>query len=168
MEFLRQRFLAGDDGAFEELLSDYMPLLKYIARKYCTERDDRDDCLAEAVLGFLRAIRTYDVNRGGLDGYIATVASRRLIDMARRGAGSRIELSDNLDGTGSSLGDPAQTGVSDMVRLTSTLSEFERQCFERHLQGESLDSTATALHVSKSSVSNALSRARRKLGRSLS
>jgi RNA polymerase sigma factor (sigma-70 family) len=168
VESLRQSFLAGDNGAFEELLSDYMPLLKYIARKYCTERDERDDCLAEAVLGFLHAIRTYDAGRGGLDGYVATIASHRLIDMARRAAGPRIELSDNLDGRGSSLGDPAQAGVSDMVRLTVTLSEFERQCFERHLRGESLDSTVVALEVSKSSVSNALARAKRKLGRSLS
>src|SRR5450756_2754967 len=85
----------------------YMPLLKFVARKYCTERDERDDCLAEAVLGFLRAIRTYNVHRGSLDGYIATVASHRLIDMARRAAGPRVELSDTLDGRGSSLGDPA-------------------------------------------------------------
>ena len=45
----------------------YMPLLKFVARKYCTERDERDDCLAEAVFGFLRAIRTYNVRRGSLD-----------------------------------------------------------------------------------------------------
>jgi RNA polymerase sigma factor (sigma-70 family) len=145
-----------------------MPLLKYIARKYCTERDERDDCLAEAVLGFLHAMRTYDAGRGGLDGYIATIASHRLIDMARRAAGPRIELSDNLDGRGSSLGDPAQSGVSDMVRLTASLSDLERQCFERYFRGESLDTVAAVLGVSKASVSNALSRAKRKLGRSLS
>jgi len=168
VEALRQRFLAGDNGAFEELLSGYMPLLKYIARKYCTEQNERDDCLAEAVLGFLHAMRTYDAKRGGLDSYIATVASHRLIDMARRAAGPRVELSDSLDGRASLLGDPAQAGVSDMVRLTSTLSNLERQCFERYLQGESMDTAAAALGVAKSSVANALSRAKRKLGRGLS
>jgi len=168
VELLRRRFLAGDNSAFEDLLSSYMPLLKFIARKYCTEQNERDDCLAEAVLGFLRAMRTYDAKRGGLDSYIATVASHRLIDMKRRAAGPPIELSDDLDGRGSSLGDPAQSGISDMVRMTATLSDLERQCFERHIRGESLDTAAAALGVSNSSVSNALSRARRKLGRGLS
>jgi RNA polymerase sigma factor (sigma-70 family) len=115
--------------AFEELLGLYMPLLKFVARKYCTERDERDDCLAEAVLGFLRAIRTYDVQRGGLDGYIATVASHRLIDMARRAAGSHVELSDTLDGWGSSLGDPAQAGVPDMImRFLAYLLYLSSSC----------------------------------------
>ena len=146
----------------------YMPLLKFVARKYCTERDERDDCLAEAVLGFLRAIRTYNVRRGSLDGYIATVASHRLIDMARRAAGPRVELSDTLDGWGSSLGDPAEAGVPDMVALAVTLSDCERACFERHLRGEALEVIAAELKMSKASVSNALARAKRKLGKALS
>ena len=161
VESLRQRFLAGDNNAFEELLGAYMPLLKFVARKYCTERDERDDCLAEAVLGFLRAIRTYDIQRGSLDGYIATVASHRLIDMARRAAGSHVELSDSLDGRGSSLGDPAEAGVPDMAALTTMLSDCERACFERHLRGETLEVIAAGLEMSTASVSNALARAKR-------
>jgi len=168
VESLRQRFLAGDNTAFEELLGMYMPLLKFVARKYCTERDERDDCLAEAVLGFLRAIRTYDIQRGSLDGYIATVASHRLIDMARRATGPHVELSDTLDGWGSSLGDPAEAGVPDMVALAVTLSDCERACFERHLRGETLEVIAAGLRMSKASVSNALARAKRKLGKALS
>jgi RNA polymerase sigma factor (sigma-70 family) len=168
VESLRQRFLEGDNTAFEDLLGLYMPLLKFVARKYCTERDERDDYLAEAVLGFLRAIRTYDVERGSLDGYIATVASHRLIDMARRAAGSHFELSDTLDGWGSSLGDPAQAGVPDMIALAATLSDCERACFERRLRGETLEVIAAGLSLSKASVSNALARAKRKLGKALS
>jgi len=168
VESLRQRFLTGDNTAFEELLAIYLPLLKFVARKYCTERDERDDCLAEAVLGFLRAIRTYDIHRGSLDGYIATVASHRLIDMARRAPGPRVELSDTLDGWGSSFGDPAEAGVPDMIALAVMLSDRERACFERHLQGEALEVIAAELKMSKASVSNALARAKRKLGKALS
>ncbi|MCX6085789.1 MAG: sigma-70 family RNA polymerase sigma factor [Caldiserica bacterium] len=167
VESLRQRFLAGDNAAFEELLGMYMPLLKFVARKYCAERDERDDCLAEAVLGFLRAIRTYDSQRGSLDGYVATVASHRLVDMARRRAGPPIEYTDALDGWGSSLGDPAEAGVIDMVTLADTLSDHERACFERRLRGETLEIIAEGLNVSKASVSNALARANRKLGKAL-
>lgn len=146
----------------------YMPLLKFVARKYCTERDERDDCLAEAVLGFLRAIRTYNARRGSLDGYVSTVASHRLIDMARRAARPRVELSDTLDRRGSSLGDPAEAGVLDMVEFAVTLSERERACFERRLRGETLEDVSVELKMSKASVSNAFARAKRKLGKTLS
>jgi len=108
-----------------------MPLLKFIAKKYCSERDDRDDCLAEAVLGFLRAVRTYDARRGSMDNYIALVASHRLIDMARRASGSRVELSADLDQQeGALTEDSAQSGMADMVALATTLSGTERACFE--------------------------------------
>jgi RNA polymerase sigma factor (sigma-70 family) len=168
VESLRQRFLAGDNAAFEDLLGLYMPLLKFVARKYCTERDERDDCLAEAVFGFLRALRTYDAQRGRLDGYIATVASHRLIDMARRRARHPVEFTDTLDGRASSLGDPAQAGAPDMIALAATLSDCERACFERRFRGETLEIIAAGLSLSKASVSNALARARRKLGKELS
>jgi RNA polymerase sigma factor (sigma-70 family) len=144
-----------------------MPLLKFAARKYCTERDERDDYLAEAVLGFLRAIRTYDVERGSLDGYIATVASHRLIDMARKDRGRHIESSDTLDRRGSSLGDPARAGDPDMIALPATLSDCERACLERRGRGETLEIIAAGLSRSKASVSNALARAKRKLGKAL-
>ncbi|HWQ21943.1 MAG TPA: sigma-70 family RNA polymerase sigma factor [Clostridia bacterium] len=158
----------GDNAAFEDLLGMYLPLLKFVARKYCTERQERDDCLAEAVMGFLRAIRTYDVRRGSLDGYIATVASHRLIDMVRRTSGPHVELSDTLDGWGSSLGDPAEAGPPDMAALTITLSDCERACFERRLRGETIDVIAAGLKMTKASVSNALARAKRKLAKALS
>ncbi|MEN6388108.1 MAG: sigma-70 family RNA polymerase sigma factor [Candidatus Cryosericum sp.] len=168
-ELLRRRFLEGDNAAFEELLSIYMPLLKFIAKKYCSERDDRDDCLAEAVLGFLRAVRTYDARRGSMDNYIALVASHRLIDMARRASGSRVELSADLDQqVGALTEDSVQSGMADMVALATTLSGTERACFERYLAGESLSEIAQELKVTKASVSNALARAKRKLGKALS
>ncbi len=141
-----------------------MPLLKYIARKYCAERDERDDYLAEALFGFLHAVRTYDAGRGGLDGYVATVVSHRLIDMKRhRTKDQHFILPDDLDEKASSRGDPAHAGNSDMTPLPDSLSCFERQCIERKLRGESLGDSATGLGVSKSSISNALARAKRKL-----
>jgi RNA polymerase sigma-70 factor (ECF subfamily) len=166
---LRQRFLEGDDTSFEELLGIYMPLLKFIAHKYCGATNERDDCLAEAVLGFLRAVRTYDARRGTMDSYVALVASHRVIDMVRRTTGTRVELSADLDGNEVMHGgDPAESEVADMVALASTLSEAERACFEKHLAGESLDAIAAELKIAKSAVSNALTRARRKLGKALS
>jgi DNA-directed RNA polymerase specialized sigma24 family protein len=87
--------------------------------------------------------------------------------MARRAAGPRVELSGTLDGWGSSLGDPAEAGVPDMVALAVTLSDCERVCFERRLRGETLEVIAAALKMPKASVSNALARAKRKLGKAL-
>ena len=167
VEALRERFLGGDNTAFEELLSLYMPLLKFISRKYCASSEELDDCLAEGVLAFLRAIRTFVPGRGSIDAYITTVASHRLIDMARKSARGHVELSDRLDGWGSSQGNPAEAGVYDMALAAASLSEIERACFERYLGGQSLDGIAQDLKVSKSSVSNALGRAKRKLSKGL-
>ncbi len=169
IELLRRRFLDGDNASFEELLGIYMPLLKFVAHKYCSEGNEREDCLAEAVLGFLRAVRTYDVRRGSMDSYIALVASHRLIDMARRTNGSRIELSAELDGKeGASTANTAESEIADMIALANALSDMERACFEKRLAGESLSGIAQELGVTKASVSNALARARQKLGKALS
>lgn len=169
VERLRRRFLEGDEASFEELLGIYMPLLKFVAHKYCAQGNEHDDCLAEAVLGFLHAVRTYDGHRGSLDSYVALVAAHRLIDMVRRTHSSRVELSADLDRKeGASSADPAESELADMVALASTLSDAERACFEKHLSGESLGAIADELKMTKASVSNALARARRKLGRALS
>jgi RNA polymerase sigma factor (sigma-70 family) len=167
VEALRERFLGGDNSAFEELLGLYMPLLKFIARKYCGSPEELDDCLAESVLSFLRAMRTFVPGRGSMDAYVTTVASHRLIDMARKSARGHVELSDRLDGWGSSRGNPAEAGVYDIALAAASLSEIERACFERYLGGESLGDIARDLNVPKSSVSNALGRAKRKLGKGL-
>ncbi len=167
IESLRLRFLNGDNAAFEELLSEYMPLLKHISHKYCSQHNEREDCLAEAVLGFLRAVRTYNPEKGSLDSYVMTVSSHRLIDMVRHADRGRVVLSDDLDKRESLLGDPGQGCMTDIAQLNDALSDLERQCFERYLRGESLAGIAAALDTTKASVSNALSRAKRKLGRGL-
>jgi len=144
-----------------------MPLLKFIARKYCGSPEELDDCLAESVLAFLRAMRTFVPGRGNMDAYVTTVASHRLIDMARKSARGHVELSDDLDEWGSSRGNPAEAGAYDIALAAASLSEIERACFERYLGGESLDEIARDLSVPKSSVSNALGRAKRKLSKGL-
>jgi RNA polymerase sigma-70 factor (ECF subfamily) len=167
VEALRERFLGGDNSAFEELLGLYMPLLKFIARKYCGSPEELDDCLAESVLAFLRAMRTFVPGRGNMDAYVTTVASHRLIDMARKSARGHVELSDDLDEWSSSRGNPAEAGAYEIALAAASLSEIERACFERYLGGESLDEIARDLSVPKSSVSNALGRAKRKLSKGL-
>lgn len=166
---LRQRFLEGDDASFEELLGIYMPLLKFIAHKYCAEASERDDCLAEAWLGFLRAVRTYDARRGSMDSYVALVASHRVIDWYRRTTRSRDVPTPDLDEKeGMRGGDPAESEVADILAFASTLSEAECACFEKHQAGESLGTIAAELKMTKTAVSNALGRARRKLGKASS
>ena len=144
-----------------------MPLLKFIARKYCASPEELDDCLAEGVRAFLHAMRTFVPGRGSMDAYITTVASHRLIDVARKSERGHVEPSDRLDWVGSSRGNPAETGACDIAIGTASLSEFERACFERHLRRQSLDEIARDLKVPKSSVSNALGRAKRKLSKGL-
>ena len=167
VEALRERFLGGDNNAFEELLGLYMPLLKFISRKYCASPEELDDCLAEGVRAFLRAMRTFVPGRGSMDAYITTVVSHRLIDMARKSARGHVESSDSLDRWGSSRGNPAEAGAYDIALAAASLSETERACFERYLGGESLDDIARDLKIPKSSVSNALGRAKRKLSKGL-
>jgi len=169
VEALRRRFLEGDNAAFEELLTLYMPLLKFITRKYCNVQSERDDYFAETVFGFFHAVRTYNVHKGSFDGYVATVASRRLIDVQRKTARTHVEPIDTFDKRGSAQDDPAADGASlEPAMVSELLSPLEASCFERHLHGETLDMIAGTMGISKSSVSNALARAKRKLGQALS
>lgn len=168
VEHLRERFLEGDNVAFEELLALYMPLLKFIARRYCRTQGERDDFLAEAVFSFLHAVRTYEMRKGTFDSYVAVVASHRLIDLKRRSAGARVELTDALDNQGNAQDDRGEGVPFDLVALCQTLSPLEKACFERRLRGETINMIAGSVNVSKASVSNAIARAKRKLERALS
>jgi RNA polymerase sigma factor (sigma-70 family) len=164
IEELCRQFLEGSGAAFEELLQAYMPLLKHLSRKYAQAGNEFEDCLAEVFIGMLHAVRTYNPQRGGLDSYIATVASHRLVDLARRTRGRHVESLDNLDQRTSSKYDPAATAPSEVPSVDSaTLSPLERTCLERYIHRESVTVIAAALGCSPSSVSNALARAKRKI-----
>ncbi len=55
---------SGDAEAFPVILERYKELVKSIARSYFLVGGDRDDLVQEGVLGLLKAVNTFDKERG--------------------------------------------------------------------------------------------------------
>jgi RNA polymerase sigma factor (sigma-70 family) len=56
--------LAGDEGAKEQLIERFLPLVARIARSYQVEGLEFTDLVQEGVLGLLRALQRYEPQRG--------------------------------------------------------------------------------------------------------
>ena len=59
-----QESQAGNDAATEELIKRNYPLAVSLARKFSGRGVDTEDLIQLALIGMLKAIRTFDVNRG--------------------------------------------------------------------------------------------------------
>ena len=52
----------GDDGAKSTLISENMPLIKSIARRYRNKQVEYDDLLQLGALGLVKAINNFDLS----------------------------------------------------------------------------------------------------------
>ena len=70
----------------EKLIGEFMPFISARAIKYSSrlEKDDHDEILSAAMLGFNEAIRNYDIEKGHFFPFANRVVCDRIIDCARR------------------------------------------------------------------------------------
>ena len=61
---LVRRAQAGDRAAREQLIERLLPLVSSLARRFRTEGLDQTDLIQEGIVGLLRALDRYDVERG--------------------------------------------------------------------------------------------------------
>jgi RNA polymerase sigma-70 factor (ECF subfamily) len=85
---LLERVAAGDNAAFEQVVSEYAPLIRFLARKSMAghSRGDGDveDVVQEILLALWRAAQHFDRRRGSERTFVVTIAKHRLIDRVRR------------------------------------------------------------------------------------
>ena len=181
-EALILRVKAHDTAAFSLLVTRYELSIKVLVRGYRAAGLEREDLTQEALVGLMKAVRSFDVARGVPFGSYAVLCMRRQVLTAVRsaGAGKHKPLSDYvpLDDAGDFalyapvdrrtaspeailIKDEEATDRSQQVQ--SLLSAFEQETLSLYLAGHSHAEMAKRLHSTPKSVDNALQRVRRKL-----
>ncbi|MFO0739763.1 MAG: sigma-70 family RNA polymerase sigma factor [Labilithrix sp.] len=90
-DHLLQRIAAGDGAAATTAVQHYGTLVWSLARRYTRGRDEAEDAVQEIFVDLLESASRFDPERGTESGFVAMIARRRLIDLARRRAVRAIE-----------------------------------------------------------------------------
>lgn len=166
---------AGDQAAFEELLSVYKPMIDGIIRRFSL---DERDAFSEACMCLYRAVSSYELGQSevtfGL--YAKICVERCIIDMHRREGKSASHLVDNevdvdkiavSGGIQAMLENREQTAYYLSVAKES-LSDFEFDVYRQWMLGYKTSDIASALGVTAKAVDNAKNRMWSKLRKRLS
>lgn len=178
-ETLAAQAAQGDDVAMAALIERIMPLAKAKALAFHTVAISQEDLQQEGMLGFLNALRTFQVScEVSFRTYAAVCIQNRIVSAVRSqlsgknsALNTHLPLDEDLLPVQTSPLDP-QDLLSDkedaarlLAFLQSALSELERRVVALFLQGESYEVIASQLQISQKSVDNALQRVRNKLKR---
>ena len=98
-----RRMAEGDRQAREDLISHNLRLVAHVAKKYYSERDDRDDLVSIGTVGLIKAVSTFNIDKNIR---FSTYASRCIENeilmhfRAARRERASVYLGDPLDGAG--------------------------------------------------------------------
>ena len=163
------------DKQVEQLVADYMNLVRQLVSGYHVQGADADDFVQEGLIGLYDAIKSYAPDRGaGFKTYAAVCIKNRLNKAyAKQTSGKQqilnqsVQWEDSIAAEGQP--DPellviAKENISELNKqMEILLSSFEKQTLSLYLQGYSYKELADRLGVPKKSVDNALVRIRSKL-----
>lgn len=82
---------AGDAAAARASVERFGPLVWSLARRHVPNRDEAEDAVQEIFVDLLQSSARFDPTRGTENGFVAMIARRRLIDLARRRSVRAIE-----------------------------------------------------------------------------
>lgn len=177
---------SGDERALDELYDKYKHNILLIAKKYYLNDGNNDDIVQEGMLGFLKAINTFDGDKGNFYSYLIKLVEQQIINAIKKSnalknapLNERYNLNNQgeleIDESEKVLGIPNDTlspestvlmeenhkELADM--MTDKLSAFEREVLQLYLSGFSYHDIIKKLDVSYKSVDNALNRVKIKL-----
>ena len=176
----------GDEKSLDELYSKYKHHILVIAKKYYLNDGNNDDIVQEGMLGFLKAINTFDENKGNFYSHLKLLVEHQIINAVKKSntlkhtpLNERYNLNNQgeleIDNNDKVLGIPNDT-LSPESRIlmeedkkeldemmSDKLSNFEKQVIQLYLEGYTYCDIIEKLNVSYKSVDNALSRVKLKL-----
>lgn len=122
---LVMRIRGGDEGAREELVMKYVPMVKYIIRNYYSSFLDFEDLLQEGLIGLLSAIEEYkpdeyDVKFSSF-AYICII--RRVYNVIKQTTGNKHRLLNEATSLQAPVGLDESRSVSDFV--ADSLEQFD-------------------------------------------
>lgn len=162
----------GDEAAFSVLAEKYHGFLSgYISSLSVPERE-KEDLMQEALVGLLRAVRSYDGVSARFATYVSTCVRNSVISYLRRYGKHNIEIPfEDTEALAERLG--VNTPEFDLVDIESTnqlhdrvfsvLSKYERAVFEMYLAEIPYAVMAKKLNKNEKSIDNAVQRIKAKL-----
>ena len=186
-EALCRQAAANDCMAEEALVMRYQRFVRACARPLFLAGGDSEDLLQEGMLGLLKAIREYDVQRGTtFQTYAAACIRNRLLSAVKMAARKKHTPLNHaisyeaplFDGKSSDFpygalhtqeADPEEVLIDRedqqerMAFLKNRLSHFETEILRLYLDGLSYSEIAAEVGKSTKSVDNAVQRIRRKM-----
>ena len=176
----------GDVKALDELYDKYRHNVLNIAKKYYISDGNSDDIVQEGMLGFVKAINTFDSNKGNFYSYLIKSVEHQIINAIKKSntlknapLNERYNLNnqgeleieeneksldipnDDLSPENRVIWEESQKELDEM--MNDKLSAFEREVLQLYLSGFSYRDIIDKLNVSYKSVDNALNRVKVKL-----
>ncbi|MEP6644832.1 MAG: sigma-70 family RNA polymerase sigma factor [Acidobacteriaceae bacterium] len=182
---LVRRCIAGDAGAWEEIVQRYSRRIYNICYRFAGSADDAQDLTQEVFIKMYRTLKTYDVERGALMTWVTTITRNLLVDHFRKTRQDRItdsldaETSQHEDAAPSSERIPDKTQPPDSRVQSRETGEVVHQALQklspelreavilRDLQDMDYRDIATVLKVPEGTVKSRINRGRAELARLL-
>ena len=183
---LVRRCLAGDAGAWEDIVRRYNRRIYNICYRFTGSADDAEDLSQEVFIKMYRTLESYDLEKGSFMTWVATVTRNLLVDHFRKSKQDRLtdplEAAPSEEDQGLSLGEQlpdAAPGADTRMQTQETqrmvhralqkLSpELREAVILRDLQDMDYREIALALKVPEGTVKSRINRGRTELARLLS
>jgi RNA polymerase sigma-70 factor (ECF subfamily) len=172
-ERLRDRCLAGDERAWQELVSRHLPRVLAFAMGFAGRRQAAEDVAQEIFTRLFRTLGAYDPARGSFEAWLMTMARHVAIDQYRRSREDRLREVPLVTDV-ASAGDEGPQRVERrqarelvMSGLRALPPELREPVVLCDLQGATYDDAAAALDVPLGTLKSRLNRARLELARRL-
>jgi len=171
-EQLISRAAARDGAAFSELMSMHERRMYAVALRMCSNREDAQDCLQDAMLRIYRSIGGFK-GQSSFSTWVYRITMNTCLDELRRRKSRNVTSLDNLVDNGYSPSDDVNTPEKHAVtseqrrvldKAIAELPEDMRSAIVlRDIQGFSYDEIAVMQDVNIGTIKSRISRGREKL-----
>ncbi len=172
----------GDDSSMAQLIATVTPIAKAKASGFANARVSGEDLVQEGMLGFLDAVKTFDISKGSsFKAYAEKCINNRIVSAVRKNFNNKnaalsnalpyeVETVDQTDHEADPANIVSEKCESEYLEnlLNSGLSQFEKQVVDLRLLDKSYSQIADELGCSEKAVDNAMQRIRKKMRLKLS
>ena len=183
---LVRRCLAGDAGAWEDIVRAYNRRIYNLCYRFTSSPDNAEDLTQEVFIKVYRTLASYDVEKGAFTTWVTTLTRNLLVDHFRRSRMDRltesidagrteeddsVSLSERLPDRGPSPADRlASQETQKMVQraLARISPDLREAVILRDLQDMDYKEISKVLRVPEGTVKSRINRGRTELARLLS
>jgi RNA polymerase sigma-70 factor (ECF subfamily) len=174
---LVERCLAGDDSAWETIVTSYARRIYNIGYRYTGRRDEAEDLTQEIFIRVYQNLKSYRPEAGSFQSWVLKVARNLIIDHYRQSRRFKAALGseelETLDLTDEKVPNPLRSvEQSEAVRflqdgLQSLSPELKEAVVLRDIEGMAYNEIADLLAIPEGTVKSRINRGRIELARLL-